>query len=83
MNLTQDFHGLDPNATKASASVALPRIIWPAKPATVHIPEADIDGYPEKMNSQNRELRRLFGGVKAEEVVLDGKSLLYHGKALY
>ncbi|KAL7317917.1 SNF1-interacting protein [Mucor circinelloides] len=71
MNLTQDFHGLDPNATKASASVALPRIIWPAKPATVHIPEADIDGYPEKMNSQNRELRRLFGGVKAEEVVLD------------
>ncbi|GAN01488.1 transcription factor [Mucor ambiguus] len=72
MNLTQDFSVLDPNATKASAPAApLPQIIWPAKPASVHIPDVDIEGYPEKMTSQNRELRRLFGGVKAEEVVLD------------
>ncbi|KAF1803955.1 hypothetical protein FB192DRAFT_1277897 [Mucor lusitanicus] len=72
MNLTQDFSVLDPNATKTLAPAApLPRIVWPAKPASVPIPNVDIDGYPDKMNSQNRELRRLFGGVRAEEVVLD------------
>ncbi|KAL0140742.1 hypothetical protein V8B55DRAFT_1510080 [Mucor lusitanicus] len=56
MNLTQDFSVLDPNATKTLAPAApLPRIVWPAKPASVPIPN----------------LRRLFGGVRAEEVVLD------------
>lgn len=86
MNLTQDFSVLDPNATKTLAPAApLPRIVWPAKPASVPIPNVDIDGYPDKMNSQNRELRRLFGGVRAEEVVLDGKCVvIQHGrKELY
>lgn len=74
MNLTQDFSVLDPKVSKAPAPAApLPRVIWPAQPASVQISNVDIDGYPEKMNSQNRELRRLFGGVRAEEVVLDGK----------
>ncbi|KAL9545535.1 hypothetical protein MBANPS3_007111 [Mucor bainieri] len=74
MNLTQDFSVLDPDqhdSTTEATPASLPRIVWPAKPASVHIPKVDIEGYPEKMNSQNRELRRLFGGVKAEEVVLD------------
>jgi hypothetical protein len=54
-------------------SSGLPQVIWPAKPVMIDIPKVDIHGYTEKMNSQNRELRRLFGGVKPEEVVLDGK----------
>ncbi|KAK4520326.1 uncharacterized protein ATC70_008459 [Mucor velutinosus] len=72
MNSTQDFSVLDPNASKAPILAAsLPQVIWPAKPASVHIPSVGIDGYPDRMNSQNRELRRLFGGVKPEEIVLD------------
>lgn len=73
MNLTQDFDVFDSNTTKAPTSASLPQAIWPAKPATVNISNVDINGYSDKMNSQNRELRRLFGGVKPEEVVLDGK----------
>lgn len=81
MNLTQDFSVLDPKASKAPAPAApLPRVVWPAEPASVHIPNVDIDGYPEKMNSQNRELRRLFGGVNADEVVLDGKWVAVIGR---
>ncbi|KAI8641777.1 hypothetical protein BD408DRAFT_433004 [Parasitella parasitica] len=71
MNLTQDFNILDCNATKAPTSVSLPQVVWPAKPASVGISNVDIQGYSDKMTSQNRELRRLFGGVKSEEVVLD------------
>lgn len=48
-----------------------PRVIWPASPAWVDIPKVTMPGYTDKLNSQNRELRRLFTGVKAEEVVLD------------
>lgn len=73
MNLTQDFSVLDSNTTKTPTSASLPQTIWPAKPASVNISNVDINGYSDKMNSQNRELRRLFGGVKPEEVVLDGK----------
>ncbi|CEP07785.1 hypothetical protein [Parasitella parasitica] len=60
MDLTQDFNVLDSNATKAPSSTSLPRIVWPAEPASVDISDVDIQGYSDKMISQNRELRRLF-----------------------
>jgi hypothetical protein len=67
INLTQDTN----NASNGSATSVFPQVIWPAKPAAVDIPKIDINGYTDKMNAHNRELRRLFGGVKPEEVVLD------------
>ncbi|KAL0577889.1 hypothetical protein ABG067_008782, partial [Albugo candida] len=70
INLTQDT--TNNNASNGSTTTSVfPQVIWPAKPITVDIPKIDIHGYTDKMNAQNRELRRLFGGVKPEEVVLD------------
>lgn len=77
VNLTEDATNIlssssDVTTTsKSQQQPILPQVIWPAKLASIDIPNMDILGYTEKMNSQNRELRRLFGGVKSEEVVLD------------
>lgn len=57
--------------TSDISDTVLPEVIWPAKPIAVNISDVGINGYTDKMNAQNRELRRLFAGVKAEEVVLD------------
>ncbi|KAI9246007.1 hypothetical protein EDC94DRAFT_529843 [Helicostylum pulchrum] len=66
VNLTQDT-----NTAHESAPPDLPQVIWPAKPVLVDIPKITIAGYTDKMNAQNRELRRLFSGVQSQEVVLD------------
>ena len=55
----------------SDGTLALPQVIWPAQPAVIDVPKVDITGYTDKLNAQNRELRRLFVGVKPEEVVLD------------
>jgi hypothetical protein len=72
MNHMQDTQAFD-STQGPTSSPGLPHVIWPAKPVMIDIPKVDMKGYTDKMNSQNRELRRLFGGVKSEEVVLDGK----------
>ncbi|KAG2234954.1 hypothetical protein INT48_005108 [Thamnidium elegans] len=66
VNLTQDTH-----TAHESAPPDLPQVIWPAKPVLVDIPKITVAGYTDKMNAQNRELRRLFSGVQSQEVVLD------------
>lgn len=58
------------NAATEKAPV-FPKVIWPAKPAANELPKVEINGYTDKINAQNEELRRLFGGVNPEEVVLD------------
>lgn len=66
VNLTQDTR-----IAQESTPPDLPQVIWPAKPVLVDIPKITIAGYTDKMNAQNRELRRLFSGVQSQEVVLD------------
>lgn len=73
MNQMHEIQPNDVSLNQGTTSPGLPQVIWPAKPVMVDIPKADMNGYTEEMNAQNRELRRLFGGVKPEEVVLDGK----------
>lgn len=68
VNLTQDASQAH---EKTTTPPVLPRIIWPPSPAWVDIPKVKMPDYTDKLNSQNRELRRLFSGVKTEEVVLD------------
>lgn len=63
-----DLHDTHNGATEKAP--VFPKVIWPAKPATIEIPKVEINGYTDKMNAQNKELRRLFGGVKPEEIVL-------------
>ncbi|KAI7892149.1 uncharacterized protein EV154DRAFT_419104 [Mucor mucedo] len=69
INLTQDAS--QTHEKSATTPPTFPRVIWPPSPAWVDIPKVQMPGYTDKLNSQNRELRRLFTGVKTEEVVLD------------
>ncbi|RCI05514.1 SNF1-interacting protein [Rhizopus stolonifer] len=63
VNLTED--------NIVEKQVNLPQVVWPAKTASVEVPHVDMNGYTDKMNGLNRELRHLFSGVGTDEVVLD------------
>jgi hypothetical protein len=47
-------------------------VVWPAK-IDADVEKVNLSGYDPIMESKNQELRRLFGGVGREEVVVDGK----------
>ncbi|KAI8346774.1 hypothetical protein BD560DRAFT_439570 [Blakeslea trispora] len=66
VNLTEDHIVQDDNN-----QTPLPHVIWPPKVISVDVPNVDIQGYTEKMNMLNKELRQLFSGVGSQEIVLD------------
>lgn len=53
------------------------QVIWPTRVDDSNVPKVDLIGYPATLDARNRELRHLFGGVGANEVVLSGKSLSF------
>jgi hypothetical protein len=50
------------------------QVIWPANLDNNAIPKVDLTDYSAELEKRNQELRNLFGGVAAHEVVLDGKN---------
>ncbi|KAG0170006.1 SNF1-interacting protein [Apophysomyces sp. BC1015] len=54
-----------------SADVDGHHVIWPARPDDTNLSKVELVGYNSELESRNRELRRLFGGVSSSEVVLD------------
>ncbi|KAI9321723.1 hypothetical protein BX666DRAFT_2023819 [Dichotomocladium elegans] len=46
-------------------------IVWPIRFDDTHMPKPDLTGYTPDLEAKNKELRRLFSGVKPNEVVLD------------
>ncbi|KAI8374045.1 hypothetical protein EDC96DRAFT_437703 [Choanephora cucurbitarum] len=66
VNLTEDNIVQDNNN-----QTPLPHTIWPPKAISVNVPNVEINGYTDKMNSLNKELRQLFSGVESQEIVLD------------
>lgn len=49
------------------------QIIWPTRVDDSNVPKVELSGYPSDLDSRNRELRHLFGGVSPSEVVLTSK----------
>lgn len=49
------------------------QVIWPANLDNNAIPKVELTEYSAELEKRNQELRNLFGGVAAHEVVLDGK----------
>jgi hypothetical protein len=47
-------------------------VVWPAHIET-EVEKVTLAGYESEMEAKNHELRRLFGGVASEEVVIDGE----------
>jgi hypothetical protein len=47
-------------------------VVWPAH-IDADVEKVNLSGYDTSMEAKNQELRRLFGGVGREEVVVDGK----------
>lgn len=47
-------------------------VVWPAH-IDAHVEKVNLSGYDASMEAKNQELRRLFGGVGRDEVVVDGK----------
>ncbi|SAL98337.1 hypothetical protein [Absidia glauca] len=47
------------------------QVIWPANLDNNAIPKVDLTDYSAELEKRNQELRNLFGGVAAHEVVLD------------
>ncbi|KAI8646412.1 hypothetical protein BD408DRAFT_380453 [Parasitella parasitica] len=46
------------------------QIIWPTRVDDSNVPKVELSGYPSDLDTRNRELRHLFGGVSPTEVVL-------------
>lgn len=46
------------------------QIIWPTRVDDSNVPKVELSGYPSDLDTRNRELRHLFGGVSPSEVVL-------------
>ncbi|CEP12823.1 hypothetical protein [Parasitella parasitica] len=46
------------------------QIIWPTRVDDSNVPKVELSGYPSNLDTRNRELRHLFGGVSPSEVVL-------------
>ncbi|KAI8053664.1 uncharacterized protein B0P05DRAFT_561481 [Gilbertella persicaria] len=46
------------------------QVIWPMRVDDSSIPKVELAGYPPSLESRNKELRHLFGGVNPHEVVL-------------
>ncbi|KAG2205633.1 hypothetical protein INT46_003460 [Mucor plumbeus] len=46
------------------------QIIWPTRVDDSSVPRVELSGYPSDLDTRNRELRHLFGGVSPSEVVL-------------
>jgi hypothetical protein len=49
-----------------------PLVVWPAH-IEAEVEKVALNGYDSAMETKNHELRRLFGGVAPEEVVIDGE----------
>lgn len=49
-----------------------PLVVWPAH-IEAEVGKVTLNGYDSNMETKNHELRRLFGGVAPEEVVIDGE----------
>lgn len=49
------------------------QVIWPTRVDDSNVPKVDLVGYPLWLDTRNKELRQLFGGVGPNEVVLSGK----------
>lgn len=49
------------------------RIVWPVRVDDSNVPKVQLAGYLPSLDSRNKELRHLFGGVSSSEVVLFGK----------
>jgi hypothetical protein len=49
------------------------QIIWPTRVDDSSVPRVELSGYPSDLDTRNRELRHLFGGVSPSEVVLTSK----------
>jgi hypothetical protein len=52
------------------------QVIWPANIDDSGLPKVELADYTAELEQRNRDLRSLFGGVAAHEVVLDGKQIL-------
>jgi hypothetical protein len=48
------------------------QVVWPTRIDDANVPKVDLVGYPVGLDTRNKELRHLFGGVGANEVVLSG-----------
>lgn len=48
------------------------QVIWPTRVDDSNVPRVDLTGYSPWLDTRNRELRHLFGGVGSNEVVLSG-----------
>ncbi|KAF7732102.1 SNF1-interacting protein [Apophysomyces ossiformis] len=72
-----DDGAVDHPQSPVTASQSMPtdvdghQVIWPARPDDSNVPKVDLVGYSTELEARNRELRRLFGGVSQNEVVLD------------
>lgn len=49
------------------------QVIWPTRVDDSNVPRVELNGYTPWLDTRNRELRHLFGGVGSNEVVLSGK----------
>ncbi|CAO3599851.1 unnamed protein product [Absidia cylindrospora] len=47
------------------------QVIWPANLDDSHLPKVELTDYSAELEQRNKDLRNLFGGVAAHEVVLD------------
>jgi hypothetical protein len=53
------------------------QVIWPTRVDDSNVPKVDLIGYPPWLDTRNKELRQLFGGVGSNEIVLSGKRNFY------
>ncbi|CAO3680369.1 unnamed protein product [Rhizopus stolonifer] len=49
------------------------QVVWPLIIDDAVLPQVDLVGYSTDLESCNKELRHLFGGVGTQEIVLTGK----------
>lgn len=49
-------------------------VVWPLHADDSNTPKPDMTGYTAALEARNSELRNLFGGVSASEVVIEGKN---------
>ncbi|KAI8060354.1 hypothetical protein BC940DRAFT_337637 [Gongronella butleri] len=47
------------------------QVIWPSHPDDTAVPKVDLHEYTHELEQHNKELRRVFGGVAHNEVVID------------
>lgn len=65
--------GASPNVLPTMTDSEGHQVIWPTRVDDSNVPKVDLVGYPVWLDTRNKELRQLFGGVGQNEVVLSGK----------